>query len=74
MWDNQDTFNGLSVLPFFSSDTTYPQLPFEDITEDKFNELAQHLHNIDLSQVVEFDDNTALMDQAACSGGSCEVV
>ena len=74
MWDNQDTFNGLSVLPFFSSDTTYPQLPFEDITEEQFNEMAQHLHNIDLSKVVEFDDNTALMDQAACAGGACEVI
>ena len=74
MWDNQDTFNGLSVLPFFSSDTTYPQLPFEDITEEQFNEMAQHLHSIDLSKVVEFDDNTALMEQAACSGNACEIV
>ena len=74
MWDNQDTFNGLSVLPFFSEDTTYPQLPFEDITEEKFNELVTHLHGLDLSKVVEFSDETALMDQAACAGGACEIV
>ena len=74
MWENKETFNGLSVLPYFSADTTYPQLPFEDITEEKFNEMVQHLHGLDLSQVVEFDDNTALADQAACAGGACEIV
>ena len=74
MWENKETFNGLSVLPYFSADTTYPQLPFEDITKEKFNEMVQHLHGLDLSQVVEFDDNTALADQAACAGGACEIV
>jgi len=72
MWDNKDTFNGLSVLPYFGG--TYKQAPFEDITEEQFNEMAQHLHNIDLSKIVEFSDNTALMDQAACAGGACEIV
>ena len=74
MWDNQETFNGLSVLPYFSADTTYPQLPFEDITKEKFDELVTHLHGLDLSKVVEFSDETALMDQAACAGGACEIV
>jgi len=72
MWENKDTFNGLSVLPYFGG--TYTQAPFEDITEGKFNEMAQHLHSIDLSKVVEFSDETALMDQAACAGGACEIV
>jgi ribonucleoside-triphosphate reductase (thioredoxin) len=51
-------------------EVAYTQAPFEDITEEQFNEMAQHLHNIDLSKIVEFSDNTALMDQAACAGGS----
>ena len=72
MWDNKDTFNGLSVLPYFGG--SYKQAPFEDITEEQFNEMTQHLHNIDLSKIVEFSDNTALMDQAACAGGACEIV
>ena len=72
MWENKDTFNGLSVLPYFGG--SYTQAPFEDITEEQFNEMAQHLHNIDLSKIVEFTDDTALMDQAACSGGACEIV
>jgi ribonucleoside-diphosphate reductase alpha chain len=72
MWENRNTFNGLSVLPYFGG--SYTQAPFEDITEEQFNEMAQHLHNIDLSQIVEFSDDTALMDQAACAGGACEIV
>jgi ribonucleoside-diphosphate reductase alpha chain len=72
MWDNKETFNGLSVLPYFGG--TYKQAPFEDITEEQFEEMAQHLHNIDLSKIVEYTDDTALMDQAACAGGACEIV
>ena len=72
MWDNKDTFNGLSVLPYFGG--SYTQAPFEDINEEKFNEMASHLLGVDLSKVVEFDDNTTLADQAACAGGACEVV
>jgi ribonucleoside-diphosphate reductase alpha chain len=72
MWENRETFNGLSVLPYFGG--SYTQAPFEDITKEQFDEMAQHLHNIDLSQIVEFSDDTALMDQAACAGGACEIV
>jgi len=72
MWENRETFNGLSVLPYFGG--SYMQAPFEDITKEQFDEMAQHLHNIDLSQIVEFTDDTALMDQAACAGGACEIV
>jgi ribonucleoside-diphosphate reductase alpha chain len=72
MWKYKETFNGLSVLPYFGG--SYIQAPFEDITKEQFEEMAQHLHSIDLSKVVEFSDETALMDQAACAGGACEVV
>jgi ribonucleoside-diphosphate reductase alpha chain len=59
-------------LPYFGG--SYTQAPFEDITKEKFEELAQHLHSIDLSKVVEFSDETALMDQVACASGQCEIV
>jgi len=71
MWDNKDHYNGLSVLPF--SEHTYIQAPFEDCTEERYNELMKSLNNIDLSKVVELDDNTELKDQAACAGGACEI-
>ena len=72
MWKNKDTFNGLSVLPYDNG--SYTQAPFEDITEDKFKEMESHLNNINLKNIVEMTDETALQDQAACAGGACEIV
>jgi ribonucleoside-diphosphate reductase alpha chain len=71
MWDNKKFYNGLSVLPYDGG--TYIQAPFEDCTEEKYDEMMKSLHNIDLSKVVEFADNTNLMGEAACAGGACEV-
>lgn len=71
MWKYKETFNGLSVLPYFGGN--YVQAPFEDITKEQFEEMTSHLHNIDLTKVIEMDDNTELMDQAACGGGNCEI-
>jgi ribonucleoside-triphosphate reductase len=56
MWENREYYAGLSVLPHDGG--TYIQAPFEDITEEKYNDLIQHLHNIDLSKVIELDDAT----------------
>ena len=72
MWDNKDTFNGLSVLPYFGG--SYTQAPFQDITKEEFEAMVTHLHGIDLSKVVEFDDNTSLGDNIACGAGGCEIV
>jgi ribonucleoside-diphosphate reductase alpha chain len=72
MWENRNTFNGLSVLPYFGG--SYTQAPFEDITEEKFNELVDHVHNIDLTKIVEFGDETSFNESVACGGGACEIV
>ena len=72
MWTNKENFTALSVLPH--SEHTYIQAPFEDITPEHYEELVGHLHNIDLSQVVELDDTTDLSGELACGGGGCEVV
>ena len=72
MWDNRYDYTGISVLPYNGG--TYVQAPFEDCTKEKFDELYQHLTAIDLTQVIEVDDNTEAKDNLACSGGSCEVV
>ena len=72
MWENRKFYNGLSVLPYNGG--TYTQAPFEDCTQEKYEEMIQHLHNVDLSKVVEFNDNTNLMGEAACAGGACEIV
>ena len=71
MWKNRDTFNGLSVLPYDGG--TYQQAPFEEITAEKFNEMYDKLTDIDLTKVIEADDNTDLKGELACAGGSCEI-
>jgi ribonucleoside-triphosphate reductase (thioredoxin) len=72
MWTNRKHYNGLACLPH--SDHTYTQAPFETIDEKTYDELVSHLHNLDLSKVVEMDDMTDLKSEAACAGGLCEVV
>jgi ribonucleoside-diphosphate reductase alpha chain len=71
MWTNKEHYNGLSVLPYDGG--TYTQAPFEDITEEKYNEMINHLNNIDLSLIVEETDETDLSGELACAGGACEI-
>jgi len=72
MWENREYYNGLSVLPYDGG--TYTQAPFEDIDEAKYNKMSKVLSNVDLTKVIEAEDNTDLSGELACAGGSCEVV
>ncbi|HRF35615.1 MAG TPA: hypothetical protein PLM56_19075, partial [Cyclobacteriaceae bacterium] len=71
MWENKASYNGLSVLPYDNGN--YKQPPFEDITPERFKELEEALHSIDLSNVYEPDDATDLQAEAACAGGACVI-
>jgi ribonucleoside-diphosphate reductase alpha chain len=71
MWDNKEYYNGLSVLPYDGG--TYIQAPFEDCTKEKYEELMKTLTEVDLSKVIEIEDNTDLSGEVACAGGACEV-
>ena len=71
MWENRNHYNGLSVLPYNGG--TYTQAPFEDITKERYEEMLESLTNIDLSNVIELDDNTDLSGELACAGGACEI-
>ena len=71
MWKNRNNYNGLSVLPYDGG--TYTQAPFEDITEKEFNKRVKSLKHINLSNIVETNDQTDLSGELACAGGSCEV-
>jgi len=72
MWNNRDFYNGLSVLPYNGG--TYTQAPFEDCTKEEFERLVKTLSDVDLTKVVELQDNTDLRGEAACAGGACEIV
>jgi len=71
MWENKEFYNGLSVLPYDGG--TYIQAPFEDCTKEKYEELMKTLNEVDLSKVIEIEDNTDLSGEVACAGGACEV-
>ncbi len=71
MWNNRNHYNGLSVLPHDGG--SYTQAPFEDITKERYDGLLKSLQDVDLTNVIEIDDNTNLAGELACAGGSCEV-
>lgn len=71
MWDNRHTFNGLSVLP--ADNGNYVQAPFTDCTAQEYERLMNSLSEVDLTQVVELEDDTDLSGELACAGGNCEI-
>ena len=72
MWANKDYYNGLSVLPYNGG--TYKQTPFEDCTKEVYEKMMLTLKDVDLSGVVEVQDNTNFTDAVACGAGGCEIV
>lgn len=72
IWQNRNSFTAVSCLPH--SDHTYQQAPFEDCTEEVYNELISTLTGVDLTKVIEPEDNTTLADNLACYGGACEII
>lgn len=72
MWINRNNYSGISILPY--SDHSYKQAPFEECTEEVYEALYQHLKTIDLSKVIEINDNTDLSGEVACGGiNGCEI-
>jgi len=72
MWENRTCYNGLSVLP--ADGGTYKQAPFEDCSPEKYQVLLQTLKKVDLTKIVEIEDDTNLTGELACSGGACEII
>ena len=52
---------------------SYKQAPFEKCTKATYEEMHKKLENVDLTKVVEMEDNTDLKGELACSGGQCEI-
>jgi len=71
MWENRNSYNGLSVLPYDGG--TYTQAPFEDCSKETYEAMMSSLTNIDLRKVTESEDNTNLSGEIACAGGACEI-
>lgn len=72
MWNNREFYHGISILPFDGG--IYEQAPFEECSEETYERLSKILNNkFDLSLIVEEDDETDLVGEAACAGGFCEL-
>jgi ribonucleoside-diphosphate reductase alpha chain len=59
------------------SDHVYQQAPYEDISEDKYQELVQQMPvGVDWNDLEHFEqeDNTTGSQELACTGGACEIV
>jgi ribonucleoside-diphosphate reductase alpha chain len=58
-------------LPYHGG--TYKQTPFEDCTKEVYEEMMLKLKDIDLSKVIEIQDNTNFSESVACGPAGCEI-
>ena len=75
IWDNFDLCSGISLLP--TSDHTYQQAPYEDISEEEYQKLVAAMpQNVNWEDLAQFEkeDNTTGSQELACVGGACEIV
>jgi ribonucleoside-triphosphate reductase (thioredoxin) len=71
LWDQRHVYSGISLLPFDGGN--YQQAPFETCDETKFQTINKLVKDIDLTKVMEIDDQTNMAEQLACAGGVCEI-
>lgn len=69
MVKNKDYYNGIALFPY--NNTIYPQAPFEDIDENKYNEMVKLVRSIKIEEIEEDQDNTEGKHAMACAGGHC---
>ncbi|MDP2598271.1 MAG: ATP cone domain-containing protein [Candidatus Liptonbacteria bacterium] len=73
LYENWNMLGGLSFLP--REDHAYLLAPYEEITEERYKEIAAKMPQIDFSQVLlyEKEDTTDVKKELACVGGVCEI-
>lgn len=73
VYKNWDKVGGLSFLPRLEH--VYQLAPYEEITEEEYNERKANFKDIDFSKLsdYEIEDNTVGAKELACVGGNCEV-
>lgn len=73
VWDHRNMVGGMSFLP--SSNANYAQMPYEEITENEYNQKISEFPDIDFSRIwlYESSDLTNAAQELACVSGSCEL-
>lgn len=75
VYSNFDHMSGVSFLPY--SEHSYQQAPYQDCTEEQYNELLAIMpSSLDWAELalLEMEDNTTGSQEFACTGDSCEIV
>ena len=71
VYNNFDTISGISFLPY--DEHSYAQAPYEQITEEKYNEMVKDFPTEFDWNLNESDDFTEGAQTLACVGGACEL-
>jgi len=73
VWKNWDEVCGVSFLPREDDNHTYAQAPYEEITQEQYDELKAKMPSLDFSKYTEAYDNTTSSQELACTAGVCEI-
>ena len=71
LYNNFDSVSGVSFLPY--SEHTYEQAPYEEISEEQYNELVKAMPDTVDWDITEATDVTESSQTLACVGGACEL-
>lgn len=75
VWKHFDEMSGVSFLPF--SDHVYAQAPYQDISEEEYNEWIKKMpKNVDWSKLSDYEksDHTESTQTLACTAGGCDLL
>lgn len=74
VFENWEIVGGLSFLP--RNDHVYKLAPYEEISEEKYNDLSSKFPEIDFSKIVLYeksDEHVKGSKELACVSGTCEI-
>ena len=75
VYANFDIVGGLSFLPV--SDHVYQQAPYQEITEERYNELISDFPEVDWDKLKDYeqsDDAVTATREFACTANGCDIV
>jgi ribonucleoside-diphosphate reductase alpha chain len=72
IYNNFSDVSGVSLLPH--SDHVYKQAPYQEVTEEVYNEAVRTFPEVDWSNFKEEEDTTTGTQELSCTAGVCEVV
>ncbi len=74
LYENWDIVGGLSFLP--RSDYVYRLAPYEEISRERYEELARAFPSIDYAKLYLYEkhDETEMKKELACVAGTCDII